>query len=134
MALAMTAISDATSQPSNRFRVFLDSRHGRHFADDVQNGLFEGKAPGGRDQRRHPTLDGLDDWPPDQQAIRHPARPAIPDGLCDSLRDRRGIAGRLISNAPSASRVACFPVNSSHRRTITSTYFRIEFDQPRDAP
>jgi hypothetical protein len=42
--MAMTAISDATSQPLESVRVFLDSRHGRHFADDVQNGLYEGKA------------------------------------------------------------------------------------------
>ena len=42
--LAMAAISDATSQPLESVRTFLDSRHGRHFADDVRNGLFEGKA------------------------------------------------------------------------------------------
>ena len=42
--LAMTAISDATSQPLESVRVFLDSRHGRQFADDVQNGLYECKA------------------------------------------------------------------------------------------
>ena len=42
--LAMTAISGATSQPLESVRAFLDSRHGRHFADDVQNGLYEGKA------------------------------------------------------------------------------------------
>jgi len=42
--LTMTAISDATSQPLESVRTFLDSRHGRHFADDVQNGLYEGKA------------------------------------------------------------------------------------------
>ncbi len=40
--LAMTAISDATYQPLESVRTFLDSRHGRHFADDVQNGLFAG--------------------------------------------------------------------------------------------
>ena len=40
--LAMTAISGATSQPLESVRAFLDSRHGRHFADDVQNGLFAG--------------------------------------------------------------------------------------------
>ena len=40
--LTMTAISDATSQPLESVQVFLDSRHGRHFADDVQNGLFVG--------------------------------------------------------------------------------------------
>ena len=42
--LAMGAISDATQQPMESVRTFLDSRHGRHFADDVQNGLYEGKA------------------------------------------------------------------------------------------
>ena len=40
--LAMMAISDATSQPLESVRTFLDSRHGRHFADDVQNGLYAG--------------------------------------------------------------------------------------------
>ena len=40
--LAMTAISDATSQPLESVRTFLDSRHGRHFADDVQNGIYAG--------------------------------------------------------------------------------------------
>ena len=40
--IAMTAISDATSQPLESVSLFLDSRHGRHFADDVQNGLFAG--------------------------------------------------------------------------------------------
>ena len=41
--LAMAAISDATSQPLESVRIFLDSKHGRHFADAVQNGLGEGK-------------------------------------------------------------------------------------------
>ena len=41
--LAMSAISDATHQPLESVRGFLDSRHGRHFADDVQNGIYEGK-------------------------------------------------------------------------------------------
>ncbi len=40
--LAMTAISDATNQPLESVRAFLDSRHGRHFADDVHNGLYVG--------------------------------------------------------------------------------------------
>ena len=42
--LAMNAISDATHQPLESVRIFLDSRHGRHFADDVQNGLHQGQA------------------------------------------------------------------------------------------
>ena len=41
--LAMTAISDATGQPLESVRFFLDSRHGRHFADEVQNGLYRGQ-------------------------------------------------------------------------------------------
>ena len=41
---ALVAISNATGQPLESVRIFLDSRHGRHFADDVQNGLYEGKA------------------------------------------------------------------------------------------
>ena len=40
--IAMTAISDATKQPLDSVRAFLDSRHGRHFADDVLNGLHAG--------------------------------------------------------------------------------------------
>ena len=42
--IAMTTISDATYQPLESVRTFLDSRHGRHFADDVQNGLYQGQA------------------------------------------------------------------------------------------
>lgn len=38
--LAMNAISDATCQPLESVRLFLDSRHGRHFADDVLNALL----------------------------------------------------------------------------------------------
>ena len=41
--LATKAIAEATGQPIDSIRPFLDSRHGRHFADDVQNGLYEGK-------------------------------------------------------------------------------------------
>lgn len=39
--LAMTAISDATGLPLESVRSFLDSSHGRHFADDVQNELYD---------------------------------------------------------------------------------------------
>ena len=40
--LAMTAISQATGESLDAVRIFLDSRHGRHFADDVHNGLYDG--------------------------------------------------------------------------------------------
>lgn len=39
---AMSAISDATQQPLEAVRAFLDSRHGRHFADGVLDGLHAG--------------------------------------------------------------------------------------------
>ena len=40
--LATAAISEATGYPLNEIQPFLDSRHGRHFADDVQNNLHAG--------------------------------------------------------------------------------------------
>ena len=40
--IAMTAISEATGQPLESVRDFLDSRHGRHFADDVLNQMHAG--------------------------------------------------------------------------------------------
>jgi hypothetical protein len=40
--LAMNAISAATDLPLEAVRAFLDSRHGRHFADSVLNGIFHG--------------------------------------------------------------------------------------------
>jgi hypothetical protein len=40
--IAMTAISQATGESLDAVRIFLDSRHGRHFADDVHNGLYAG--------------------------------------------------------------------------------------------
>ena len=41
-AFAFTAIATATGCEPEQVRAFLDSRHGRHFADEVQNGLFLG--------------------------------------------------------------------------------------------
>jgi hypothetical protein len=40
--IAMEAVAAATGCPDSAVRDFLDSRHGRHFADDVANGLFTG--------------------------------------------------------------------------------------------
>jgi hypothetical protein len=39
---AMQAIAITTGCPDTAVRDFLDSRHGRHFADDVSNGLAAG--------------------------------------------------------------------------------------------
>jgi hypothetical protein len=42
-AWALPAIAAATGCPETAVREFLDSRHGRHFADDVANGLAAGQ-------------------------------------------------------------------------------------------
>jgi len=42
--LAMTRIAEATGADVEAVRAFLDSRHGRHFADSVQDQLGGGKA------------------------------------------------------------------------------------------
>lgn len=41
-AIAMRAIARETGCAEEGVREFLDSRHGRHFADDVANELFKG--------------------------------------------------------------------------------------------
>ena len=41
--LAINTISVATQLPTETVAIFLDSRHGRHFADDVSNELSAGK-------------------------------------------------------------------------------------------
>ncbi len=40
--LALMAVSEATQQPLESSKTFLDSRHGRHFADDIRSGLHQG--------------------------------------------------------------------------------------------
>ena len=42
--LAMHAIATVTGEDFDTVRAFLDSRYGRHFADEVHNGLFDGKS------------------------------------------------------------------------------------------
>ncbi len=41
-AIAFPAVAKATSGSAEGVRAFLDSRHGRHFADDVRNGIHAG--------------------------------------------------------------------------------------------
>ena len=41
--IAMTSIAEANKMPLESVRVFLDSRHGRHFSDDVLNWLRNGR-------------------------------------------------------------------------------------------
>ena len=40
--IASPAIAKVTMGSAEGVRDFLDSRHGRHFADDVSNGLYDG--------------------------------------------------------------------------------------------
>ena len=41
--LAMQAIAATTGEDFDNVRAFLDSRYGRHYADEVHNGLYTGK-------------------------------------------------------------------------------------------
>ena len=43
-AIALPAIATVTGCEPDAVRAFLDSRHGRHFADEVRNHLLRGKA------------------------------------------------------------------------------------------
>ena len=40
--IAMHAVAEATGQSLETVRIFLDSRHGRHFADSVLNQMHNG--------------------------------------------------------------------------------------------
>ncbi|MBV6413526.1 MAG: hypothetical protein DYH17_14850 [Xanthomonadales bacterium PRO6] len=42
--LAMTAVANATGESLDTVRVFLDSRFGRHYADEVLNALDDGRS------------------------------------------------------------------------------------------
>jgi len=42
--IAFPAVAKATDATADGVRDFLDSRHGRHFADDVHNGVHAGLA------------------------------------------------------------------------------------------
>ena len=42
-AIALPAIATITGTELDAARAFLDSRHGRHFADEVRNHLLKGK-------------------------------------------------------------------------------------------
>lgn len=41
--IALPAIAEATGTAQDAVRAFLDSRHGRHFADDVLNQIYAGR-------------------------------------------------------------------------------------------
>ena len=86
--LAMAAVADAAGCTPDEARAFLDSRQGRHFADDVSSALFEhhaltdaiaavtAKWMGWTIRTRHLPRD------------RHSSGTALPHGLRDARRDR----------------------------------------------
>ena len=140
--IAMAAIADATGCVPDDVRAFLDSRHGRHFADDVANALT-GRLPladaiaaalrkwmdwtiGGAIAREHgiprglPYLSGfvmVAAIEVDTAADR-PALPAAPSGCSrrDLGRQRRPMAG-------------CHRQENSHDRTPDQAFRQ----RPRDA-
>ena len=69
--IASRRIAETTNASPEGVREFLDSRHGRHFADDVANGSARA-SPRRRDRRRHRPLDGLADRSQDQPRRGHP--------------------------------------------------------------
>jgi hypothetical protein len=73
--LAMRAIAEATGCSEIGVRDFLGSRHGRHFADDVTNGLFEGR---GIADAIDAAVDRWTNWTIDRRTSRETG---IPRGL-----------------------------------------------------
>ena len=92
-AIAARRIAEATEASPEGVRDFLDSRHGRHFADDVANGLCTGA----------PLAAAIDaaiarwmGWRIDRRTCRDegiPRRPSLPDRLGHPLPDPRRDAG-----------------------------------------
>lgn len=73
--LAMTTIANATLQPLEAVRSFLDSRFGRHFGNDVYNALCEGQA---LQSAIHHTTQRWMHWPIGQRVSK---QYGIPKGL-----------------------------------------------------
>lgn len=73
--LAMRVIAEATGCSEIGVRDFLDSRHGRHFADDVANGLFEAR---GIADAIDAAIDRWMNWTIDRRTSRETG---IPRGL-----------------------------------------------------
>ena len=83
---ASARIATATGASAEGVRDFLDSRHGRHFADEVVGGAGAGKGSRSRHRSGRRPLDGLAHRPQDQPRDRNPGGAALPDGLRHPLR------------------------------------------------
>jgi hypothetical protein len=73
--IAMQAVGEATGCSDVGVRDFLDSRHGRHFADDVANGLYDGRP---LQQAIEAAIDRWMNWTIDRRTSRETG---IPRGL-----------------------------------------------------
>ena len=85
--IASCRIAEATTASPEGVRDFLNSRHGRHFADDVAERALEGRDAEGRHRHRDHSLDGVAHRPQDQPRDRDPARASLPHRPRQSLRD-----------------------------------------------
>jgi hypothetical protein len=74
-SIAMEAIEEATGCADYAVRDFLDGRHGRHFADDVANNIFNGLALRGAIDV---AIEGWMNWTIDRRTSRETG---IPRGL-----------------------------------------------------
>jgi hypothetical protein len=74
-SIAMRLIGDTTDSPDEAVRDFLDSRHGRHFADDVANGVAAGLA---LPQAIQAAVDRWEGWRIDRRTSR---ATGIPQGM-----------------------------------------------------
>ncbi|GIX10653.1 MULTISPECIES: hypothetical protein [Acetobacterales] len=71
--IAFAAIRDATNADPDAVRAFLDSRHGRHFADEVSNHLHAGTGLADAITRATATWMG---WRIDRRTARETGIPA----------------------------------------------------------
>ena len=86
--IALAFIAGTTGCNPEATRAFLDSRHGRHFADEVTNELAAGKGARRCDQRHYDDLDGLADQRSHRPRDRHPPRASHPHRLRPAGGDR----------------------------------------------
>ena len=90
---ASAMIAAATDASPEGVRDFLDSRHGRHFADDVAGELGKGL---GLEEAIEAAVARWMGWRIDRRTNRdegHPRRASLPDGLGHPLPDPRRDAG-----------------------------------------
>ena len=88
---ASAMIAAETEASPEAVRDFLDSRHGRHFADDVASELA-GRGPEHLEAAIEAAVARWQGWriePPDLPRRGHPRRASLPDRLGHPLRDPR---------------------------------------------